>query len=168
MHTMQVKRKQEEAERALAIFGPRCTKKHPRNECPLNFIDVFLVCEENHTTTKCLSLPGLKLVYRGVEAMLEQLCFINQRRPQGPQSYQQSMKGAPYSYYHNNQSAPVQPWYTPTPSSWSTPPNWPYNPSYHPQPVNQPFQQYAPQQPQWNNTSQGWRPQQNQPPTLMS
>ena len=33
MDTMWVKRKQEEAERALAIFYPRCTRKHPRNEC---------------------------------------------------------------------------------------------------------------------------------------
>ena len=99
--------------------------------------------------------------------MPEQLCFINQRRPQGPRLYQQGMQGAPYSYYHNNQSAPIQPWYTPTPPSWSTPPNWPYHTSYHPHLVNQPFQQYVPQQTQWNNPSKGWRPQQNQPPALM-
>ena len=99
--------------------------------------------------------------------MLEKLCFINQRRPQDPRSYQQGMTGAPYYYYHNNQNAPMQPWYTPTPPSWSTSPTWPYNPSYNPQPVKKPFQQYVPQQPQWNNPSQGCRPQQNQPPTLM-
>jgi len=45
MDTMQIKRKQEEAERTLVIFYPRCTKRHPRNECPLNFIEVCLVCE---------------------------------------------------------------------------------------------------------------------------
>ena len=167
MDTMQVKRNQEEAERALAIFFPKCTRKHPRNECPLNVIEVFLVCEENHATDKCPSLPGLKVVYKGGEIIPEKLCFINQRRPQGPWPYQQGMQGAPYSYYYNNQSAPMQPWYTPTPSSWSTPPTWPSNPSYHPQPVNQPFQQYVPQQPQWKNPSQAWRPQQNKLPTLM-
>ena len=70
MDTMHVKRKQEEAERTLDIFFPRCTRKHPRNECPLNFIEVFLVCEENYAIEKCPSLPGLKVVYQGGEAML--------------------------------------------------------------------------------------------------
>ena len=48
MDTLHIKRKQEEAERALAIFCPRCTRKHPRNECPLHSIEVCLVCEEDH------------------------------------------------------------------------------------------------------------------------
>jgi len=39
MDTMHIKRKQEEAKRALAIFCPRCTMRHPRNECPLNSIE---------------------------------------------------------------------------------------------------------------------------------
>ena len=58
-------------------------------------------------------------------------------------------------------------WYTHTPPSWLTPPTHPYNPPYHPQPMNQPFQRYVPKQSHWNNPSQGWRPQQNQLPTLM-
>lgn len=82
MDTMLVKRKQEEAERALNIFCPRYTREHPRNECPLNFIEVCLVYEENHATDKCPSLLGLKAVYQGGEIMPEKLCFINQRRPQ--------------------------------------------------------------------------------------
>ena len=84
------------------MFFPRCTTKHPRNECLLNVIEVFLVCEENHATKKCPSLPGLKAEYQGGEAMPEKICFINKRRPQGPRPYQQGMSGAPYSYYHNN------------------------------------------------------------------
>ena len=100
--------------------------------------------------------------------MARQLCFVNQRRPQGPQPYQKGMQGENYSYYHNNQSAPMQPSYTPTYSSWSTPPIFSYNLSYHHQIVNQPFQQYIPQQPQWSNPSQGWRPRHNQPPTPMT
>ena len=77
MDIIQVKRKQEEADRALAIFYPRCTQKHPRNECSLNVIKVCLVCEENHATEKCPSLPGLKFIYQGEEEMPEKLCFIN-------------------------------------------------------------------------------------------
>lgn len=50
MDTLHIKRKQEEAERALAIFCPRCARRHPRNRCPLNSIEVCLVYEEDHST----------------------------------------------------------------------------------------------------------------------
>ena len=71
LETINIKRKQEEAERALAIFCPRCTRRHPRNECPLNCIKICLVYEENHSTNKCPSLPRLKVVYQGVEGVTE-------------------------------------------------------------------------------------------------
>ena len=47
MDSLRIKRKQEEAERAFAIFCPKCTRKHPRKEFPLNSIEVCLVYEEN-------------------------------------------------------------------------------------------------------------------------
>jgi len=87
MDTMNIKRQQEEAERALAIFCPICTRRHPRNECPLNSIAICSVYEENHSTAKCPSLPRLKVVYQGVEGVTEQLFYINQRRPHGPRPY---------------------------------------------------------------------------------
>jgi len=62
MDTLHIKRKQEEAERALAIFCPRCMRRYPRNECPLNSIEVCSVYEEHHSTDKCLSLPGIKAI----------------------------------------------------------------------------------------------------------
>ena len=62
MDTLHIKRKQKEAERALAIFFPRCTRRHPRNECPLNSIEVCLVCEEDYSIDKCHSLLRLKAV----------------------------------------------------------------------------------------------------------
>jgi len=86
MDTLHIKRKQEEVERALAIFFPRCTRRHPRNECPLNSIEVCSVCEENHSTDKCPSLPGLKAVYQ-TEGVTEHLYYINQRRSHGPKPY---------------------------------------------------------------------------------
>jgi hypothetical protein len=50
MDTLQIKKKQEEEGKALAIFCPRCTKRHHRNECPLDLIDVCGICEEAHAT----------------------------------------------------------------------------------------------------------------------
>jgi len=88
MDIMHIKRKKEEVEKALAIFFPRCTRRHPRNECPLNLIEIFSIYEENHSTDKCPSLPGLKYVYQGIEGVNEQLCYVNQRRPHEPRPYQ--------------------------------------------------------------------------------
>lgn len=88
MDTLRIQRKQEEAERALAIFCLRCTRKHPRNECPLHSIEVCLVCEEDHPTNQCPSLPGIKAAYQETEGATEPLYFMNQRRPHEPRPYQ--------------------------------------------------------------------------------
>ena len=98
MDTLHIKRKQEEAKRALAIFFPRCTRRHPRNECPLNSIEVCSVYEEDHSTDKCPSLPGLKAVYQGAEGVSEQIYYINQRRLHGHRPYQQGMQGTSQAY----------------------------------------------------------------------
>lgn len=63
MDTMKIKRKKEEEERALAIFCPRCTRRHPRIECPLNLIEICSVYEENHSIDKFPSLPGLRAMF---------------------------------------------------------------------------------------------------------
>jgi len=131
LDTMNIKRKQEEAERALAIFFPRCTRRHPRNECPLNCIEICSVCEENHSVDKCPSLPRLKVVYQGAERVTEQLCYINQRRPPGLRPYQQGMQGSSHAYYNPNQTTTIPSWGPPAHPSWSTPPPWSYASQYH-------------------------------------
>jgi hypothetical protein len=78
MGTMQIKKKQEEEEKKLAIFCPKCTKRHPRNECPLDLIDACGICKESHATDKCPSLLGLKSTFQGAEEHAESICFINQ------------------------------------------------------------------------------------------
>jgi len=107
LDSMKIKRKQEEAKSAQAIFCPRCTRRHPRNECPLNCINIFSACEENHSTDKCPSLPGLKFVYQGVEGVTEQLHYINQRRPPRPRPYQQGMQGSSHAYCNPNQTTTI-------------------------------------------------------------
>ncbi len=87
MDTLHIKREQDEVEMALAISCLRCTRRHPRNECPLNSIEVCSVCGENHSTDKCTSLPRLKAIYRGAEGVTEELYYINQRRLHGPRPY---------------------------------------------------------------------------------
>jgi len=77
LDTLQIQRKQEEAKRALAIFCPRCTRKHSRNECPLHSIEVCFVCERDHPTNQCPSLPGIKVAYQRVKGATEPLYYLN-------------------------------------------------------------------------------------------
>jgi len=65
MDTLQVKQKLLELDRTMAIFFPKCRKKHPERECPLNSIEECAICELNHATSSCPSLPGLKALFQG-------------------------------------------------------------------------------------------------------
>jgi len=64
---MQAKQKQAETEQNLAIFYPRCKKKHSPKECPLDAVQVFTICTKDHSRESCPSLPGLKAVYKEAE-----------------------------------------------------------------------------------------------------
>jgi len=88
LDTLRIQRKQEEAKRALVIFCPGCTRKHPRNECPMHSLEVCFVCEEYHHTNQCPSLPGIKAAYQMAKGAAEPPYYMNQRRPHGPRSYQ--------------------------------------------------------------------------------
>ena len=102
LDTFRIQQKKEEAERALAIFCPRCTRKHPKNECPLHSVEVCFICEEYHPTNQCPTLPRFKAIYQGVETPTEPLYFLNQRRLHGPRPYQQGMQGTAQTYYNPN------------------------------------------------------------------
>jgi len=104
MNTLHIKMKQEEVERALPIFCPRCTRNHLRNACPLHSIEVCLVYEEDHPMSECLSLPIIKVIYQGAEEATKPLYFINQRMPSGPRPYQQGMQWTSQTYYNPNQA----------------------------------------------------------------
>lgn len=71
MERMQLKMKREEAEKALAIFFPKCKKKHERNEFPMDIVEIRGIFYEKHPTDKCPFLPPLKCVLIG--ASLEKL-----------------------------------------------------------------------------------------------
>jgi len=87
MLAMHIKRYRKEADRALAIFCPRCTRNHPRDECPLHSIEVCFVCEEDHPMNQCPSLPRLKVAYQRAKGVTEPLYYMNQRRSLEPIPY---------------------------------------------------------------------------------
>jgi hypothetical protein len=77
---MKIKNKKEEETLPLAIFCPRCRKKHPRHGCPLDNIEICVIYEQDHDTKDCPSLPRIKSVYQGTSERVEKLCLINLKR----------------------------------------------------------------------------------------
>ena len=60
---LQTRQKKEDIEKAMAIVCPKCRKKHPLKECPLNSVEICALCEQRHATKGVSSLYGLKAVY---------------------------------------------------------------------------------------------------------
>ena len=63
--TLKLKNKKKVESDALAIFCPKCRKKHALRECPLDVkvVETCVICSEKHETKNCPSLPGLKAVF---------------------------------------------------------------------------------------------------------
>ena len=163
LDTLRIQRKQEESKRALVIFFPRCTRKHPRDECPMPYLEVCFICEEYHPMNQCLSLPKIKVAYQRTKGATKSLYYINQRRPHGPRSYQQELQGTYETYYDPYQATFIPSWGPPAHPSWFTPPPCSFTDPYYAQLVAHSFHSYAQPQPRWNAPLQG-RPQYNYPP----
>jgi hypothetical protein len=116
IYALQIKKKQEEEEKALVVYCPKCTKNPPRNECHLDLIYVCGICEENHPTNKCSYFLGLKSKFQGPGENVESLYFINQRRHGAPRPFQTGLNfnHAQNFNEYNSQMYP-QPWYNPSP-----------------------------------------------------
>jgi len=82
--TLQVKKKQAEAEAALAIFYSKCREKHPLRECPLEKVPICTICEKDHETQQCPALLGIKAALQPTEEEAEVVYLMTQRRQWQP------------------------------------------------------------------------------------
>jgi len=66
----------------LSIFCPRCRRKHPLRQCPLDIKETnkCAICTDDHATDKCPSIPGLKAVLEGGQPKVESLHAMGERR----------------------------------------------------------------------------------------
>lgn len=140
MYTLQVKQKQLELDRTMAIFCTKCRKKHLERECPLNSIEECAICELNHATGSFPSLPISKVVFQGIGVDMEQLYLMGSRKPwqPWPMMGNQGMYPNPSQYFNNCDM---------NPQTMPYPPMWPQY-------------QFPPWQ-QWNSqasTSSPWAP----------
>jgi hypothetical protein len=84
MDTLQIKKKQAEAEVALSIFCPQCRNKHPKRECPLDRKPICTICDKDHDTQNCPSLPGIKEALQPTDEEAEAVYLMTQRRQWQP------------------------------------------------------------------------------------
>ena len=62
---LKTKKRQEEEDIAeLHIFCPKCRKRHPLKECPINIISICALCSDKHPTDNFPSLPELQALYK--------------------------------------------------------------------------------------------------------
>jgi hypothetical protein len=129
LDTLKIKKKQEDEDLVLGIYCPRCRKRHPRRECPLDNIFVCGICTDNHATEDFPSLPGLQAIYKGGEAPESS---YPPRRPWKPrnQNMYQDPTPQPSSYYplfqqqQQPQQQPQWNWPNWPPQNVSTPQPW--------------------------------------------
>ena len=65
----------------LGVFFPKCWKKHPLKECPLDKVKVCQLCELNHDTKEFPSLSQEKAVLQESTPDVEPSYFIAQKKP---------------------------------------------------------------------------------------
>jgi len=118
MDTLQVKQKQIELDKAMAIFCPKCRKKHPQREFPLNSMEECAICELSHATSSFPSFPRLKAVFQGTGEEVDQLYFMGSKKPWQPRppTINQGMFLDPSQCFNNFnmglQSIPYPPMWT--------------------------------------------------------
>eukprot|EP00253_Pinus_taeda_P035700 PITA_35700 len=134
--------------------------KHPLRECPLDNTPICTICELDHETQQCPSLPGIKAALQTTEEEAEAVYLMTQRR-QWPQR-QGMNSNTTFSRWNNN--SPFQANYPPM-NQMQYPP---FNAMNFPliQQPNLPFPDpamwnpWAPQQPYFNQWNPNWAAQQ--------
>eukprot|EP00253_Pinus_taeda_P022572 PITA_22572 len=94
LDTFRIQQKKEEAERALAIFCPRCTRKHPKNECPLHSVEAIKdvpiykkLIKENffrHPSRRKRDAPTIDVIGQLSDLMLGQVICLKYLDPRSP------------------------------------------------------------------------------------
>ena len=83
--TLQSKKKQAKAKAGLAIFcNYKCREKHPLRECPVDKVTICTICERDHETQQCPSLPGIKAALQPTEKEAKAVYLLTQRRQWQP------------------------------------------------------------------------------------
>jgi len=70
---MKAKKKKDEADITFTMFCSKCQKKHPLQECPINYVEIGVIYDQNHPTGTCPSFLELKAMYQGGGGVMKEL-----------------------------------------------------------------------------------------------
>lgn len=76
-------------------------KKHALRECPTNSIEVFQICEAEHSTDQFPSLPEIKVAYLENHEAVNALYAMAPQRPWQPHRTGMSQSHFHVPYTHN-------------------------------------------------------------------
>lgn len=79
--TLKTKKRQDEQEKELSIFCPKCRRKHALKECLLYNVQICGFCTENHDTKDCTKMNILQNYNLEANAEMENMYFMGARRP---------------------------------------------------------------------------------------
>ena len=74
---LRTKQKQAVEDLTLGVFFPKCRKRHPLKEFPVNKVEVCHLCGLNHDTQDFPSLPQVKEVLQESAMNVEPTYFIS-------------------------------------------------------------------------------------------
>ena len=83
----------------LGVFCPKCRKKHPLKECPLDKVEVCHIYELNYDTKEFPSLPQVKAFLQASTPNVEPAYFIAQKKPCQPRY--QGMTPDSFPFFNN-------------------------------------------------------------------
>ena len=129
---VQVKKAQAEAEAALAIFCPRCKRKHLERECGLNSVSLCNICDLAHSTNQCPEFPRLKVVLQESSEDVQYSYFIGLKRPWHPRPTGTPLDFSSFYPWNNVYNRQQYLWQYPTISSTQFPSPWNQWPSHPP------------------------------------
>jgi hypothetical protein len=100
MDSLYIKKKHAEVEAALSIFYPQCRDKHPKRECPFDRKPICTICDKDHDTQNCPSLPGIKAALQPTDEEAEAVYLMTQRRQWQPRR-QGMNSNMPFNRWNN-------------------------------------------------------------------
>jgi len=89
--TLKAKKKQEDEDQIMAIFYPKCRKKHALKDCPLENIQVCAFYTENHDIFNCSKVKVLQNCNMAANAEMENVYYMGTKRPWQPRPAPQGM-----------------------------------------------------------------------------
>lgn len=136
IETLKEKKRQEEEDQIMAVFCPKCQKKHALKDYPLENIQVCAFCTENHDIFHCFKVKILQNCNVEANIDMENVYFMAAKRPWQPRP------PPPGMFPNQNLQFPAQDQMY-AQNSWNVPMPWQHK--NYPQQQRRPFQQYSQQ-----------------------